>query len=107
MNNRKIDWKMILGYVGSVLVFGAVIVLFVTGVTFFSKRADKEGAETLRNGIRRASVQCYAIEGRYPPSVQYLEENYGIQIDRNRYNVFYDGFASNIMPEISIFPVEE
>ena len=54
-----------------------------------------------------ASVQCYAIEGRYPPSVEYLEENYGVQINRKKYNVFYDGFASNVMPEINIIPIEE
>ena len=45
--------------------------------------------------------QCYAIEGRYPPSVEYLEENYAVQINRKKYNVFYDGFASNVMPEIT------
>ena len=42
-----------------------------------------------------------------PPSVEYLEENYGIQIDHDKYNVFYDGFASNIMPEITVIPVEQ
>ena len=48
----------------------------------------------------------YAIEGRYPPSVEYLEEHYGIQIDRERYNVFYSGFASNIMPDITVIPAK-
>jgi len=47
-------------------------------------------------------VQCYAIEGRYPPSVAYLEENYGVKIDRERFDVFYEGFASNIMPSITV-----
>ena len=74
----------------------------MSGALFFSHKASTEGADTLRDGIRRAAVQCYAIEGRYPPSVAYLEDNYGIQIDRNRYNVFYEGFASNIMPEITV-----
>lgn len=57
--------------------------------------------------MARASVQCYAIEGRYPPSVEYLEENYAVQINRKKYNVFYDGFASNVMPEITIIPIDE
>ena len=47
-------------------------------------------------------MQCYAIEGRYPPSVDYLEENYGILIDRDKYDVFYSGFASNFMPDITV-----
>ena len=66
------------------------------------KKADARGADTLRDAIRRASVQCYAIEGRYPPSVDYLEENYGILIDRDKYDVFYSGFASNFMPDITV-----
>lgn len=67
---------------------------------------EAEGAETLRSAITRACVQCYAIEGRYPPSVQYLEDEYGIQIDEERYDVFYSGFASNVMPDITVVPVE-
>ncbi|WP_367565909.1 hypothetical protein [Lacrimispora sp.] len=93
------DFKV---YLISLPVFVCVVALFVSGIMSFSKNAGARGAETLRDAIRRASVQCYAIEGRYPPSVEYLEENYGIQIDRNRYNVFYSGFASNFMPDITV-----
>ena len=73
----------------------------------FAGKAGQKGEESLRRAVTRASVQCYAIEGRYPPSVEYLEENYGVRIDRDRYNVFYNGFASNVMPEIVINPIEE
>ena len=39
--------------------------------------------------------------------MEYLEENYGIQIDRERYYVFYEGFASNVMPDITVISAEE
>lgn len=102
MRRLKRTWRAVRGYLVSAAVFGAVIGLFLNGVLSMSDRMDREGAETLRSAIARASVQCYAIEGRYPPSVQYLEENYGIEIDRSRFNVFYEGFASNIMPDITV-----
>ncbi|WP_139348702.1 hypothetical protein [Clostridium sp. Marseille-P2415] len=102
MNRWKQSLKEIRGYLISLSAFACTIVLFVSGVLIFSKKADTKGAQTLRDAIRRASVQCYAIEGRYPPSVEYLEENYGIQIDRERYDVFYSGFASNFMPDITV-----
>ena len=73
---------------------------------FLSGPGKSDGSDTLIKAIRQASVQCYTIEGRYPPSVEYLEENYGIQIDRERYNVFYSGFASNIMPDITVIPAK-
>lgn len=104
MKGNDRDLKTIMGLAGSVLLFVAVAAAILTGVLKISRRADEEGAETLRNGIRRASVQCYAIEGRYPPSVQYLKDHYGIQIDEERYSVFYDGFASNVMPDITVVP---
>lgn len=107
MKRWKQSGKELLGYLASAAVFLGVVVFFVTAAMYLNKKADERGADTLRDAIRRSSVQCYAIEGRYPPSVEYLEENYGIQIDRNRYDVFYSGFASNLMPDITVNQKEE
>lgn len=94
------------GYVFSALVAVACLVLLVMGTRSMARKAQGESLNALREAVRRASVQCYAIEGRYPPSVEYLEEHYGISIDRDSYYVFYDGWASNVMPDITILPVE-
>lgn len=107
VRKKRKDWKAVGGYLLSAAVFGIVLVVFVQGMSLFAAKAGREGADTLRQAVTRASVQCYAIEGRYPPSVAYLEENYGVQIDRSRYTVFYNGFASNIMPEITIQEIPE
>ena len=67
-------------------------------------------AKSLRSteeGVRRAAVHCYAIEGQYPESVDYLEENYGLRIDHDRYLVHYDIFADNILPEITVFSLAD
>ena len=86
----------------------AMVALFAAAVLNFSGQdRRKGGGDSSRKAVARASVQCYAIEGRYPPSVEYLEENYAVQINRKKYNVFYDGFASNVMPEITIIPIDE
>ena len=34
--------------------------------------------------------------------LEYLEEHYGIQVDRDRYTVVYDAFASNLMPDVTV-----
>ena len=99
---KKWDKRFLAGCVISVAVFGVIMGLFMNGVFSFLGRAKSEGSDTLVKAIRQASVQCYAIEGRYPPSVEYLEENYGILIDRDKYDVFYSGFASNFMPDITV-----
>ena len=94
------------------MLLSSLITLAVLAAFFFLTRGlfdrtEDEELRILEDAIRRASVQCYAIEGRYPPSVEYLEENYAVQINRKKYNVFYDGFASNVMPEITIIPIDE
>ena len=86
----------------SLVTFLCVIAIFIYATGELSVRATSEGAITLENAIHRASIQCYAIEGRYPSSVDYLVDHYGLQIDEKKYMVFYEGFASNIMPDITV-----
>ncbi len=61
-----------------------------------------ESLKQLDASIRKATMTCYATEGVYPPSVQYLKENYGIQIDEDRYSVFYEIEGANLMPSITV-----
>lgn len=89
-------------YIFSIGTFLAILIIFIYSLGMLSQQADVEGGITLEKAIKRASVQCYSIEGRYPSSVKYLEEHYGLQIDKEKYGVFYEGFASNIMPEITV-----
>ena len=56
----------------------------------------------LEDALRRAAVACYCVEGAYPPDLKYLEERYGIQIDRQRYTVSYVPVAENLMPDITV-----
>lgn len=106
MEKIKSNGRTVAGYVISLAAFLVVMFLFLSGVKMIAGRAGQESTETLKAGITRAAVQCYAIEGRYPPSVEYLEENYGVLIDADRYQVFYSGFASNIMPDITVIESE-
>ncbi len=82
------------------------IFLFITTVNV-SNSSAKESKNTLETAVRRAVVQCYAIEGMYPPDIEYLEKNYGLMIDHNNYIIHYEVFASNILPDISIISLNE
>ena len=97
----------IIGLLGSAVLIAACLYLFAAGTGSIAERTKEENLNTLTEAVKRAAVQCYAIEGRYPPSVEYLEEHYGISIDREVYHVFYSGWASNIMPDITIIPAEK
>lgn len=89
--------------------YGLALCFFfaVTGFVFFglyqAKAAQHEEALRIaRESIMRGAIRCYALEGVYPPSYDYLRENYGIQVDEEKYTVFYDIFASNMMPDVTV-----
>ena len=66
------------------------------------KDLDEETVTAIRDAIRRSALQCYAVEGIYPPTLEYLEENYGLQVNTRDYYIRYDIFASNIAPQITV-----
>jgi hypothetical protein len=79
------------------------IVYFYMAVDNAHKKSDEEGHRILSDAIIRSAVQCYAIEGFYPPDIEYLENNYGLLVDHDKYFVSYRVFASNIIPEVDVF----
>ena len=80
----------------------AVLLIFTTALSNLQEGQQSEGRQQLEDAVRRSAVACYAAEGIYPPNLEYLEEHYGIQVDRERYTVMYDVFASNMMPDVTV-----
>ena len=80
----------------SVLAAGAVLAFFVTAVGSLQSGQSAEGLRQLEEALRKGCVTCY------PTSLKYLEERYGVQIDRERYDVHYTAFAENLMPDITV-----
>jgi len=83
----------------------AIMIMVIYGLQQTSESSSAEGLRILEDSLRRAVVMNYAIEGRYPESIEYIEQNFGIHIDRTRYAVHYRVFASNILPEITVVPL--
>lgn len=84
----------------------AALLLFTVSVNSLGSGHSAEEMQQLEIALRRSCVTCYAVEGVYPPNVEYLEQHYGIQIDRARYTVYYDVFAENLMPDITVMENE-
>ena len=80
----------------------AIIVSFVAITGRLAENQSEEHRLLLEESIRLAAVSCYANEGKYPTDLDYLVKYYGIQIDTDRYSVYYEVFAENLMPEITV-----
>lgn len=79
---------------------------FSTALNQVETGHDRQGKARLEESLRRSAAACYAAEGIYPPDLAYLQEHYGVQIDEERYTVYYDVFASNLMPDITVLENE-
>ena len=84
------------------LLTAALLVVFLSSLSELSGDRSREERRRLEDALQRAVVACYALEGAYPPDLAYLEENYGIRIDRDRYTVAYVPVAENLMPDITV-----
>lgn len=98
---RKSFAAALRGLLAPALTAAALICLLAAVANLASGRSD-EGRRQLEDTIRRTAVTCYAAEGVYPPTLTYMEEHYGLQVDEKRYTVFYDAFAENLMPDITV-----
>ena len=64
----------------------------------------EQGALSMRAAIINAAMQCCAIEGAYPMTIGYLEEHYGLRVNRADYVVMYEAFADNVLPSVVVMP---
>ena len=96
-------WEMLKLLAVSVFAVG-VLCLVLTAVGRVEQGQQQENEKRLQDTIKKTVGNCYTIEGVYPATLEYVEEHYGLMVDRERYDVFYEIFADNIMPEITVIP---
>ena len=84
------------------VVFIAMALFMLYCLQSAAQSSQEEGLRITEDALRRAVVSCYALEGRYPPDVAYLQKQYGLQVNEDKYIVHYEIFAENIMPEITV-----
>lgn len=85
-----------------VLLFAAIAVWVTQGVQEAARVTDEEGLRMAQEAIERAMISCYSLEGVYPASYEELKSKSGLAIDDERYAVFYEVFASNIRPAVTV-----
>ncbi len=86
----------------SLAVFALAAVWVSAQVREAAEVSEREGLRQAEQAIRRAAVSVYALEGAYPATYRDLKAHSGIAVDEEQYKVFYEIFASNIMPEITV-----
>lgn len=86
----------------TLVIFCIVIACFLSFWSNMVQRTKDEEITTLENALTRSISHCYAIEGVYPTSLQYLKDNYGLIYDEESFFVDYQPTGANIMPDFTI-----
>jgi uncharacterized protein YpmS len=96
---------------GMVKLFFFIIVVIALLISIWwvsgslSASQNEEQLKIAEDAVRRATVQCYSLEGRYPPGLDYLVENYGLTLNKDKYIYHYSSVGTNMMPTIRVFTV--
>ena len=106
MHNR-FEHKKCISVSGIIMVmtffaFTLFFILFYRGVSSVSDTTYEKQYESLESALQRSISQCYAVEGTYPPNLEYIISNYGLIYDETLFYIDYRPIGSNIMPDVTI-----
>ncbi len=86
----------------SAVLFLGVLALFSGGVSAFSRQTRTRQKEALEDALYRSILTCYALEGHYPQSLDYIREHYHLTYNEDLFFVDYRVLGENILPDVTI-----
>jgi competence protein ComGC len=101
MLRGNLDLKL-LGTLVGMLVIAALLFSLMGPADTFMANAETRQTKAVEEIIDKAMVQCYALEGSYPPNLEYLR-SYGVILDEAHYNYYFEPIGSNIKPTVKVF----
>lgn len=90
----------------TIIIWGCIVsilaIAFITYIQHSENSWREEEQQQIVAAVRKAAVQCYALEGKYPKDVEYLIDNYQLNIETSSYKVYYTNNGDNLMPDIDV-----
>ena len=87
---------------GALAFFLALMLAFVLLINGITEKGGSQELDMVRDAVKNAALTCYAVEGMYPADLQYLRDHYRLSYNEEKYIVYYEAFASNLMPAIQV-----
>lgn len=80
----------------------ALLILFLFCLSSIQESTIQKQQESLETALARDITHCYAVEGYYPPSLEYIEVHYGLTYDKDLFFVDYRPIGSNMRPNVTV-----
>ncbi|MGP1568464.1 MAG: hypothetical protein ACTTHM_07085 [Peptoanaerobacter stomatis] len=90
-----------IGLLLAIIVIG-YISMYISSIDKFWENGQEDTNTAIEDAIRKSALECYALEGSFPPSVDYLRKNYGLIVNEDAYFYHYQVTASNMIPDIKV-----
>lgn len=102
--NRKARNRLAVFWVVIAVIAVALLVPALHGA---AREGTDESVRSIEKTVQERALQCYVIEGAYPSSLSYLEENYGLTLNKEDYLVVYQPVAENLPPDVRVVKREK
>ncbi|MDR0886810.1 MAG: hypothetical protein LBN22_10775 [Clostridiales Family XIII bacterium] len=86
-----------------VLLAVAILVAIFPIAERVTRKSEAHRLKIATDAVVRSTVQCYALESRYPPTLEYLQDNYGLTLNEDKFIYHYAPIGVNMMPQIKVF----
>lgn len=96
-NKRKLNSTHL-----NIILFAIILIVFMYAIRFTAGNTLNRQEEALNRAMQRDIVQCYAENGYYPPSLDYIKEHYGLIYDEGTFFVDYTPVGGNIYPSYKV-----
>ena len=101
----KVKFKSARGIALTVILLAVIVCAFIYAASNTAGSVSQKQLDGLSDAVMKAAIQCYAVEGFYPPTIEYLVDNYGLSVNEKKYLVSYDTFSPAAMPKIDVFQI--
>ncbi|MCL2741673.1 MAG: type II secretion system GspH family protein [Oscillospiraceae bacterium] len=88
-----------------VVVTAMICVLLMVLLPSLAETGQRGVQREIDNGrltIEKAIRQCYALEGEYPLSLEYVERYYGLDLNRDRFDYAYERYPNSYILTIAV-----
>ena len=88
-------WVIVVAFIAALAVFAGIFLLL-------HGNATSEQAAAHERSLRMTAAECYAVEGRYPDSLEYIEKKYNLQLSTERFRYYYKYNGEGEAPDIRV-----
>lgn len=100
--NRAKSFSRKLMFLLPIGAFILLFALFLQGINAVNDTTLSKQKESLETALSRSISQCYAVEGVYPPSLDYIINHYGLLYNEDIFLINYEYYGSNLLPEVTV-----